>query len=303
MQLGELQHQISRFQRRGVAVMALSVDEPAASLAMIERLGLTFDLGSDPQQSVVKAFGVQNPTTRELAIHAVYIIDTTGRVVYRKVGRRRPVSRELIDAIDAFRGVYPRTDEQIAPRARTAVAYPENNFQALITLSAVTALPATVDAGGFDRIRSLLRQRRSDDALVAFKALVASSTNASQQDLYDTAAWLTRQLFLADKPAAIDAGKLLNQRLARIAELETALESSRDPDQQDELLHTLARARAGLTLTRATISNNADEWNLRYAKTTLRSYREVVRAVREVARAAREIARAPIGAHSIRPET
>ena len=40
MQLGELQHQIERFERRGIAVVALSVDEPQASLAMIERLGL-----------------------------------------------------------------------------------------------------------------------------------------------------------------------------------------------------------------------------------------------------------------------
>ncbi len=278
MQLGELQNQISRFERRDVAVVALSVDEQAASLAMIERLGLTFDLASDPEQTVVKAFGVQNPSTRELAIHAVYIVDTDGTVLYRKVGRRRPVSAELIDAIDAFRGVYPRTDEQIEPRKSIAVAYPENNFQALISVAGADSLPSAVDAGDFERIKTLLNEGRSDDALVAFKALAANSINASSQDLYDTAAWLTRHMFFENKPEAIDAGRLLRQRLTRINELETALQASAEPNQRDELLHTLARARAGLSLTRAEISNHADVWNLRYAKTTLRSFREVARA-------------------------
>lgn len=280
MQLGELQNQIARFERRGVTVVALSVDEPTQSLAMIERLGLTFDLGSDPEQAVVTAFGVQNPTTRELAIHAVYIIDTAGEVLYRKVGRRRPVSQELIDAIDEFRGEYPRTDEQIQAKKRIAVAYPENNFQALITVAAVADLPQTVDPVTFAHVQALLGQGRSDDSLIAFKALVANSVGASQQELYDTAAWLTRQLFFVDEPEAINAGHTLSRRLVRIGDLEAALAASQDPDQKDELLHTLARARAGLSLTRAEISKNANAWNLRYAKTTLRSYREVARASR-----------------------
>ncbi|MDH3644318.1 MAG: redoxin domain-containing protein [Gammaproteobacteria bacterium] len=278
MQLGELQHQIDRFERRSVSVVALSVDEPTASLAMIERLGLTFELGSDPQQTVVKTFGVQNPTTRELAIHAVYIIDTDGTIFYRKVGRRRPVSQELIDAIDAFQGQYPRTDEQVRPKASIAVAFPENNFQALITIAGVSALPTTVDPLDFSRVYSILQQGRSDDSLIAFKALTSKSRNAPRQDLYDTAAWLTRQLFFADKPEAMDAGLLLRQRLTRIRELEAELQASSDENQRDELLHTLARARAGLSVTRAEISKNASAWNLRYAKATLRSYREVARA-------------------------
>jgi hypothetical protein len=278
VQLGELQHQLARFERRGVTVLALSVDEPTASQAMIKRLGLTFALGSDPQQNVIKAFRVQNPDTQELAIHAVYIVDSNGTVFYRKVGRRRPVSQELIDAIDAFRGEYPRTDEVVEPRKRINVAYPENNFQALITIAAVPSLPRTVDGVKFARVRALLAERRSDDSLIAFKHLVAGSADASQQDLYDTAAWLTRRIFFDDKPQAIEAGRVLSQRLARVAELESGLAASNDPDQHDERLHDLARARAGLSATRAEISEQAQAWNLRYAKTMLRSYREVARA-------------------------
>ena len=105
MQLGELQHQIARFQRRGVNVAALSVDKPRDSEAMVKRMGLTFALGSDADQAVIKAFRVQNPDTQELALHAVYIVDQQRRVFYRKVASRRPTSPELIDAIDAYRGV------------------------------------------------------------------------------------------------------------------------------------------------------------------------------------------------------
>jgi hypothetical protein len=278
VQLGELQNQIARFERRGVEVIALSVDEPSASLAMIARLGLTFELGSDPDQLVVNAFGVQNPSTQELAIHAVYIVDADGTIFYRKVGRRRPVSQELIDAIDAFRGVYPRHDEQVQPKKSIAVAYPENNFQALIAVAEVDALPATVSSQAFNRVYSLLTQGRSDDAVIAFKNLALRSSDADRQDLYATAAWLTQLLFFSDQPDALAAGEQLAGRLNRIGELEIDLAASSDPDQRDALLHTLARARAGLSLTRAEISNHAAAWNLRYAKATLRSYREVARA-------------------------
>ena len=278
MQLGELQNQLARFDRRGVSVIALSVDEPTASVAMIERLGLTFDLGSDPGQQVIGAFRVQNPDTSELAIHAVYIVDTSGVVFYRKVGLRRPVSQELIDAIDAFRGEYPRTDEAIEPRQQIPVAFPQNEFQALLTATAVDALPGDIDPRAFEQIIELIRAQRSDDALIAFRSLMVSSSAATEQALYDSAAWLTRRLFFADNTAAIDAGQLLSWRLGRIRELEAALATEPDPDEKDELLHTLARARAGLSMTRAEISRHSADWRLRSAKTTLRSYREVARA-------------------------
>lgn len=278
MQLGELQHQIERFNRRGVSVIALSVDEPEASLAMIERLGIEFNLASDPEQTVIRSFRVQNPDTRELAIHAVYVIAEDGLVFYRKVGRRRPVSRELIDAIDAYHGDYPRTDEAIEPRQQVAVAYPGNDLQALLSVAAVDGLPDGIDSEAFDAVLGLHLDRRSDDALIAFKNLVADSPTADDQALLDTAAWLTRQRFLSDNDRAIEAGELLGWRLGRIQELESALETASDEDEEDELIHTLAQARAGLSMTRAEISNHAREWNLRYVKTSLRSYREVVRA-------------------------
>lgn len=278
MQLGELQHQQQRFKRRGVKILALSVDEPEASQALIQRLGISFPIGSDPTQKVIKAFRVQNPDTRTLAIHAVYIVASSGRIFYRKVGLRRPLSQELIDAIDAFRGEYPSTDEIVEPQRRITVAYPENEYQALLTASSVDALPSGIDPGAFAGVLALIREGRSDDALVAYKTLARESSAASEQALLDSAAWLTRMRFFADLPDAIETGKLLSWRLGRIRELEAALTADAGDDELDALRLTLARARAGLVMTRAEIEQQSTNWNLRRAKTTLRSYREVARA-------------------------
>ena len=54
MQLGELQHQKQRFDRRQAQILGVSVDTPTDSLAMMERLGLTFDLLSDPDRAAMK---------------------------------------------------------------------------------------------------------------------------------------------------------------------------------------------------------------------------------------------------------
>ena len=207
MQLGELQNQLERFERRNVQIVALSVDETEASTNMIKRLGLRFALGSDPEQVVVKAFGVQNPDTRELAIHAVYIVDDNGKIFYRKVGRRRPLSEELIDAIDSYRGDYPRSGEVVRPRTRTAVAYPENNFQALLGVIHLDERPPEVNEIGFNRVYSLIRRGRSDDATVAFKRLTLASPAADRRALLDTAAWLTRASAKQSRPPLAAGGR------------------------------------------------------------------------------------------------
>ena len=122
----------------------------------------------------------------------------------------------------------------------------------------------------------------SDDALVAFKALVTSS-DADQDALLATAAWLVRQRFYAGRTEVVAAAEDLARRLDRVAELEAELADARaraSSEAEDTALHAVARARAGLSLARATISQNADDWALRYAKTSLRGYREVARAAR-----------------------
>ncbi len=244
---------------------------------MINRLGLTFDLASDPNQRIIKAFRVQNPDTAELAIHAVYIVNKAGEVIYRKVGRRRPVSAELIDAVDAYRGEYPTNDRRVG-RPERRVAYPSNNFQTLIEMSVTPDLPTSIGHEALQPVLDLIEAgQSSDDVLIAFRRFVAEWTRVPQEDLLDAANWLARQRFIADKPEAIAAGQDLQRRLRRLAELESRLEHSTNDAEKDVLLHRVAAARGGLTKARATVRNHAADWQLRYAQGALRGYREVAR--------------------------
>lgn len=271
-----MQHQIERFERRGVSIVALSVDEADNSVRLQQRLGITFALASDPNQSVVNAFGVQNPQTNELALHAVYLVDMTGRVIYRKVAGRRPVSAELIDAFDAARGAYPQND-RVQGRPARRVAYPSNNFQALIEMANAQELPETVPEASLSKVKAGMASGDSDRALIAFRAFVKSAQGVSQEDLLITAAWIARQRFIADKPEATKAGLDLQRRLNRVSELEaqSAAAQSAGDEEADALLHQLAAARGGLAMARATVSNNAAAWNLRFAQGAVRAYREV----------------------------
>jgi hypothetical protein len=269
VQLGELQHQLERFKRRNVTIVAVSVDSPSDSSAMRERLGIEFSLGSDPDRTVVKAFGVQNPETNELALHAVYIVDEAGAIIYRKVARRRPLSVELIDAIDAWLGTYPQTDTVDEPRGRLNVAYPRNDFQALLEVSTVSEPPPGIDSGRLADVASTLRASGGDDALIRFKAICLEST-ATERELLQSAARLVRSLFFEPNHTALDTGRELNERLLHLRDLETSNATDK----------SLATARAHVARVRAVVSANARAWRLRSVKTSLRSYREVARAAR-----------------------
>jgi len=68
---------------------------------------------SDEDQSIMKEYGVRNSDTKELALHAVFILDEDRKGFYRKVASRRPVSQELLDAINYHYGTYPLGDEAL----------------------------------------------------------------------------------------------------------------------------------------------------------------------------------------------
>ena len=278
MQLGELQHQIERFERRGANIVALSVDKPKDSTALVQRLALTYFVGSDSDQSVINTYRVQNPDTNELAIHAVYILDSDGKVFYRKVSRRRPVSNELIDAIDAYAGTYPQNDSA-KPRQRVAVAYPTNNFQAILEASGANALPTSIDESAYQRVQKMAMQIHSDDALIALREFMENNAHVGEGDLIQTVNWLTQSIYFPkDNPhreAALRAGQTLRERISRVNTLERELTESTNDDERDKVLQDLAKARGSLTRIRAIIEENAADWRLRLLKTSIRSYREV----------------------------
>ncbi len=69
----------------------------------IEKRGFTFPIASDPGLDVIRAWNLENPDVEDLSLHAVYILDTDGRIFYRKVARRRAYPPEFLDAIDYHR--------------------------------------------------------------------------------------------------------------------------------------------------------------------------------------------------------
>lgn len=79
--------------------MLVSVDEPQQTQPWAESKGFTFDFASDPALEIIGAWDLVNED-EGIAWHAVFIVDTDGVIFYRKVGRRRPKSIELLDAID-----------------------------------------------------------------------------------------------------------------------------------------------------------------------------------------------------------
>lgn len=160
------------------------------------------------------------------------------------------------------------------------MAYPDNNFQALLEVVRSSGLPATINQERYARVYEQARTIHSDDALVAYKALMRESAGASLDDLLATASWMARQIYFNPDHPALNAGSQLQERLAEVRGLEQRLAQADQTDvtQRDALLQNVAAARARLTRTRAVISDKADAWRLRFLKTSIRSYREVAHA-------------------------
>ena len=279
MQLGELQSQLERFANRGVKVVALSVDPPAHSRSMIRRMGLEFTIASDESQDVQKSYRVQNPETQELALHAVFIVGDDGRVFYRKIASRRPKSQELLDAIDYYQGNYPVADQPMKHDG-TIVAFPTNDFQAILELSTNAVLPASIDPGLLMPMIDLIRRGDLDDATVGYQAVMQTLADShSEQQLLATAAWFAlTTVSLPDE--AVLTGRALNQSLLRQKELRQKELRQKEQGKTNQTSNQtsnqeLDAVQKDLDTLRATIRKNAVNWRLRSAKTMLRSYREL----------------------------
>ena len=268
MQLGELQSQYQRFVDRNVDVVAISVDPPEHSRIMIKRLGLDFPVLSDSDQATQKAFGVQNPDTLELALHAVFVINEEREVVYRKIAGRRPLSQELLDAIDHARGQYPLGDA--APeRGDIPVAFPRNNFQALLEISTASSLPEGIESQELEPVLALRRSGALDDATIAYRKFVAKrSQTHSETELLGAAAWLSKEVMQLPTEAII-TGQALSKALTEERNLRTA--DQVNPD-------ALKQVQKELEQLRSVIRRNAPKWRLRGAKSSLRGYRELTKA-------------------------
>jgi hypothetical protein len=260
VQLGELQSQMTRFNARDVKVVALSVDPVKESRSMVGRMKLSFALVSDEDQSIMKEYGVRNPDTKELALHAVFILDEDRKVFYRKVASRRPVSQELLDAIDYHYGRYPLGDQALV-RGDIPVAFPRNNFQALIELGRSAELPEGVAPEDLAPVLSVLRAGKSDAGVIAFRQWVRKNPMPIE-DYFQAVRWLTINTMSVD-PAAIMAGRELKDALTELGVQRSA---------SSEKLQT---AQLRLEEIRGNIRKSAGAWRLARLKGMLRGYREL----------------------------
>jgi peroxiredoxin len=95
---------MSEFEARGVTVVMVSVDPPEVTLPWATKKGFTFALAGDPALEVIRGWHIENEEVGDLSFHAVFVVDTDGKIFYRKVGRRRALSDELLDAVDYHYG-------------------------------------------------------------------------------------------------------------------------------------------------------------------------------------------------------
>jgi peroxiredoxin len=84
--------------------VAISVDPPERSLALAERLGVTFPLLSDEDLSAIRAYGVED-AENGVAWPAIFIVARDGRIAWRSLAetyRERPASKVVLEALDGI---------------------------------------------------------------------------------------------------------------------------------------------------------------------------------------------------------
>jgi peroxiredoxin len=102
VQLGELQRALGEFQSRGIVLVAISVDPPDRSKAVVTRLGLTFPLLSDRDRLAVESFGVED-VENGVAWPAVFVLEPGGTVRWRSLSddyRNRPTPEDILAALE-----------------------------------------------------------------------------------------------------------------------------------------------------------------------------------------------------------
>ncbi len=96
-QLGELNKRFADFKQAGVTLAAISTDTTTDVAAMHQRLGLLFELYSDPTLGTIAKFGVDD-YGNGISRPATFVIQRGGEVTFKRVGDR-PDDRPSVDEI------------------------------------------------------------------------------------------------------------------------------------------------------------------------------------------------------------
>lgn len=90
--------------KRGVAVIGVSHDDPAAQKAFKEKYHLPFTLVADQDQAVSKAFGVPNIMATGLAHRSAYLVKD-GKIIYTDYkGTTEQQADTILKVLDAQKG-------------------------------------------------------------------------------------------------------------------------------------------------------------------------------------------------------
>ena len=103
MQLTRLAEDYDKIKQAGAELMTISADDQNYAWSMGVTTGNKFQILSDSDRSVIKAYGVLNAKEHDGIAHpAVFIVDKTGRIQYVYVGKDpqdRPADDLLLEVI------------------------------------------------------------------------------------------------------------------------------------------------------------------------------------------------------------
>ena len=85
-QLGELQANQKQFAQAGAIILGISSDSVEDANKTRDKLGLNFELYSDPQLTVISKWGVED-VGANIARPATFIVEPGGMITYRKIGK------------------------------------------------------------------------------------------------------------------------------------------------------------------------------------------------------------------------
>jgi peroxiredoxin len=94
----DLQGHYQDFQAREAEVIALAVHDRVGAGVVAQVTGAAFPLLADPDHAVAEAYGVYNLLGDGLATPAVFIVDTSGQIVWSYVGQNA-ADRPGVDVI------------------------------------------------------------------------------------------------------------------------------------------------------------------------------------------------------------
>jgi peroxiredoxin len=100
------QHRLAEFDRRGIRVVAITVDPPDASNRHRQKLGFTFPILSDANTEVIRRYDLLHagggPKKSDISRPAEFLVDSTGTVRWMKLTDNLAIRARPEQALAAF---------------------------------------------------------------------------------------------------------------------------------------------------------------------------------------------------------